>query len=95
VSFTEADRDHYLAALRDATVADNPLPEGVLEAIRAKLDEAVDYPPVPALLPRDWPRQLDELCDDLSAPLTARQAAFALVDRWVLAAADASTPDTA
>lgn len=44
--------------------------------------------PIPALLPRDWPRQLDELCDNLDASPAARQAAFAFVDGWVLAAAD-------
>lgn len=46
-------------------------------------------PPIPALLPRDWPAQLNELCDNLEASPAARQAAFAFVDGWVLAAADA------
>lgn len=52
-------------------------------------DTASDAP-IPALLPRDWPAQLTELCDNVDASPAARQAAFHLVDGWVLAAADAS-----
>jgi hypothetical protein len=49
--------------------------------------------PIPALLPRDWPAQLLELCDNLEASPAARQAAFAFVDGWVLAAVDATTEE--
>lgn len=93
MSFTEEDRDRWVAALGSTDLP--TLPDELGRTIVAALDEAVDHPPIPALLPRDWPRQLYELCDNLSAPLTARQAAFALVDQWVLAADAASTPDTA
>jgi hypothetical protein len=44
---------------------------------------------IPALLPRDWPRQLDELFDQLHASPAAREAARAVVDGWVLAASEA------
>lgn len=44
--------------------------------------------PIPALLPRDWPRQLAEFLNALQASPAARQAAYAFVDAWVLAAAD-------
>jgi hypothetical protein len=93
VSFTEADRDRYLTAFSAVPVADNPLPENVLEAIRAVLDEAVDHPPIPALLPRDWPRQVAELCERLGASGYAEDEATRLVDGWVLAAADASAEE--
>lgn len=47
--------------------------------------------PIPALLPRDWPAQLTEFMNNLAAPVppAVQQAALALVDGWVQAAADA------
>lgn len=54
-----------------------------------RLDAASTPPadaPIPALLPRDWPRAVDALCDDLAASPAAREAAKRLVDSWVLAA---------
>lgn len=51
--------------------------------VEAKSDE-----PIPALLPRDWPAHVDRLLDDLGASELTRQAAYALVDSWVLAAVD-------
>lgn len=48
---------------------------------------------IPALLPRDWPAVVQRLCDDLEASGEARRVALALVDSWVLAAADAAAPD--
>lgn len=42
--------------------------------------------PIPALLPHDWPRQLEEFLDAVHATPAARVAAFAFVDGWVLAA---------
>lgn len=48
-----------------------------------------DGDPVAALLPRDWPRQVEKLLDLLYAPPVARDWAFALVDSWVQEATDA------
>lgn len=48
--------------------------------------------PIPALLPRDWPAQVQRLCDDLLAVPAAREAANRLVDGWVLAAATTLEP---
>lgn len=48
--------------------------------------QTADDAPIPALLPRDWPHQLDEFLDDMSASPAVRQATFAFVDGWVLAA---------
>lgn len=45
--------------------------------------------PIPALLPRDWPAQLTAFLDNVYVSPAVRQAAFALVDGWVQAAADA------
>jgi hypothetical protein len=56
--------------------------------------DPADRPSISALLPRDWPRQVDRLIDDLGASTAFRaevlDAAFALVDSWVLAAVDAT-----
>lgn len=42
-----------------------------------------------ALLPRDWPGQLDAFLDRVQASPYARDAAFAIVDAWVQAAVEA------
>lgn len=52
-------------------------------------------PPIAALLPRDWTRQLDELMPDA----TNRRVLLTLIKRrlddWVLAAGDAADADAA
>lgn len=47
--------------------------------------------PIPALLPRDWPSQLDGLLRASGLDETDAAVVLELVDRWVLAA----TPDDA
>lgn len=65
---------------------------------RVDLDDAGDEP-IPALLPRDWPAQVERLVDDLGASNVfrdeVRTAALALVDGWVLAAATTLEPTRA
>lgn len=56
-------------------------------------DRSTDAP-IPALLPRDWPRYVQRLCDDLQASPAARRAANELIDAWVLAAVDADAAST-
>lgn len=46
--------------------------------------------PIPALLPRDWPRQLADALAPFGSGLgLAADAVLPIVDGWVLAAADA------
>ena len=59
-----------------------------LEVMTASPPAPTDDAPIPALLPRDWPRQLDEFLDAMSASPAVRQAAYAFVDGWVLAAVE-------
>lgn len=79
-----------------AHLLDSPLPTHMTDGVTASYvvdgDEGIAEP-IPALLPRDWPRQLDEFLDALAASEAARQAAYAFVDAWVLAAATTVVAD--
>jgi hypothetical protein len=95
---TQAIKDRWLRALRGGGYAapePSPLPDGKrtafqhLVATTGIVSSSSDDAPIPALLPRDWPRQVDALCDLLVASPYAADLAKQLVDSWVEAATEA------
>lgn len=96
MTFNQSARDRWVSELNRVNGGHLPtLPTAVVEELTRVLDGAVQAPtaPIAALLPTDWPRQVSELLDMISAPPTARDAAMSLVDSWVAAAVADETAD--
>jgi len=100
VRMTQAIKDRWLRALRGGDYESprrSPLPAGSRTVFQHEVlsrgvvsSSSPDDAPIPALLPRDWPRQVDALCELLAAGPGAAELARRLVDTWVSAADDAA-----